>query len=94
MNHIWIILAVFLAIENAPKEMFAPLTKYEFITYTVNCISEYPINHKIFLESLLQWSKIEYKWKENMILAYFDDIVSIEFEILDNNEYRIVNINN
>ncbi|WP_338950912.1 hypothetical protein [Fusobacterium nucleatum] len=56
-------------------------------------IQQFSLNHKLFIESFLDWNKNKYKWQGNIIIADFgkDGELRIEFEKIKDN-FRIKNI--
>lgn len=84
--------AVFMAVGNVPLEVFKPVDIQEFANLTVQCIQQFPIDHKIFVESLLEWNKTNYEWNDNVLVAHFLQDLFLTFE--KNGEYeRITAIN-
>lgn len=45
--------------------------------------TDYPMDHKIFVESLLLWNGTEYEWDGNRIVAHFPAKLGISFEQTD-----------
>ena len=72
--------AVFMAIENPSKEIFAPIGIQEFIGLIIQCIQRDDVDHKIFVEALLEWNKTQFEWNGNVLTAHFDQDLSITFE--------------
>lgn len=74
--------AIFMAVGNAPKEVFSPVDISEFANITMQCIKQYPINHKIFVESFLKWNKTNFEWNSDNkeLVAHFEQDLYIEFE--------------
>ena len=84
--------AVFMAVGNVPKEVYSPVNISEFADLTVRCIQQYPIDHKIFVESLLQWNGTKYDWDKDTLVAHFQQNLHISFE-QSGEFYRIAAIN-
>lgn len=84
--------AAFVAITDAPQELFAPVDGVWFISSVTQCIQHFYLDHKIFVESLLRWSKIPFGWSGDTLTARFDtsDII-VDFEQAGEN-YRIQNM--
>lgn len=60
-----------------------------FIRIINQCITSFPVDHKILVESFLLWNKSEYTWKDNIIEANIDkEIIEIKFEEI-NDSLRI-----
>lgn len=74
--------AIFMAVSNAPKSVFGPVEISEFATITMQCIKQYPINHKIFVESFLKWNKTNFEWNANNdeLIAHFEQDLYFEFD--------------
>ena len=62
---------VFMAVQDVPKVVFEPIGIRLFADITIECIKQYPVDHKIFAESLLQWNKTEYEWDGDTLIARF-----------------------
>ena len=86
--------AIFVAFDGVDERVFAPINAKDFADIVVNSIQQFPLNHKLFIESFLDWNKNKYKWQENIIIADFgkDGELEIEFEKVGDN-FRIKNIN-
>lgn len=72
--------AILVAFSGMTEDVFAPLGATDFIFYTNHCIMQFEVDHKIFIESFLLWNKTDYEWKENKIIAHFEEDLFIEFE--------------
>ena len=85
--------AIFVAFDGVDERVFAPINAKDFADIVVNSIQQFPLNHKLFVESFLEWNKTKYKWQGNLIIADFkkDGELKIEFEKIENG-FRIVNI--
>ena len=85
--------AIFVAFDGVDERVFAPINAKDFADIVVNSIQQFPLNHKLFVESFLEWNKTKYKWQGNFIIADFkkDGELKIEFEKIENG-FRIVNI--
>ena len=86
--------AIFVAFDGVDKKVFTPVDAKDFADIVVRCIQQFSLNHKLFIESFLEWNKNKYKWQENIIIADFgkDGELKIEFEKVENS-FRIININ-
>ena len=86
--------AIFVAFNEVDEKVFSPVNTRKFIDITMRCIQQFSLNHKLFIESFLEWNKNRYEWQENSIVAYFgkDEKLKIEFEKVKDN-FRIKNIN-
>ena len=85
--------AIFVAFNEVDEKVFSPVNTRKFIDITMRCIQQFSLNHKLFIESFLDWNKNKYKWQENIIIADFgkDGELRIEFEKVKDN-FRIKNI--
>lgn len=85
--------AIFVAFNEVDEKVFSPVNTRKFIDITMRCIQQFSLNHKLFIESFLDWNKNRYEWQENSIVAYFrkDGELKIEFEKVKDN-FRIKNI--
>ena len=76
--------AVFLAIENMPKDMNRPMDVAEFQRVVSDTIQRYDMEHKIFVESLLQWNRTRYDVNEDILTANFNVDICIKFKKNEN----------
>ena len=85
--------AIFIAFNGVDEKVFSSVSAKEFVDITVKCIQQFSLNHKLFIESFLEWNETKYKWQGNSIIADFqkDGKLKIEFEKIENG-FRIVNI--
>ncbi len=83
--------AVYLAVEYAEKDVLKKANVSLFAQITIECVKQYPVDHKIFVESLLQWNKTPYKWNGDTIVAKFPQELFIGFE-QKGDFYRIVSM--
>ena len=83
--------AAFVALCEAPGELFRPVDGITFINSVSQCIQHFYLDHKIFVESFLRWSKIPFHWSGDTLTAHFDADVAVEFEQAGEN-YRIKNL--
>lgn len=72
--------AVLMAFSQVPESVFYPVDLQKFISITMECIQKFSVDHKIFIESFLQWNKIDYDWTDQTIVAGFSQNLHIEFE--------------
>lgn len=63
----------------------------EFVSTMMQCIQNYQIEHKIFVEALLEWNHTSYTWKKNKLIAHFKHDVILTFEKAEDH-YRIVEV--
>ena len=73
---------LYYAIKDLPNEVFSPVNLREFSDIIVSSIDRYTLNHKLFIESFLEWNKTKYKWQGNSIIADFgkEGELKIDFE--------------
>ena len=85
--------AILVAFDGVDEKVFTPIDAKDFADIVVRCIQQFPLNHKLFVESFLEWNKTKYKWQGNLIIADFekDGELKIEFEKIENS-FRIKNI--
>ena len=85
--------AILLAFDGVDKKVFSSVNAKGFVDITVKCIQQFSLNHKLFVESFLDWNKTRYKWQGDTIIADFgkDGELRIECEKVENN-FRIKNI--
>ena len=75
--------AVLMAFSDVPNSVFNPVDVHKFISIAIDCIQNYVVEHKIFIESFLNWNKIKYNWEGQTIIAEFLQELHIEFEQVD-----------
>lgn len=83
--------AAFVALCDMPKELFAPVDGITFINSVSQCIQQFYLDHKIFVEAFLCWNKPPFDWSGDILTAHFDADVAVEFEQAGEN-YRIKNL--
>ena len=85
--------AILVAIDGVDEKVFSSVSAKEFVDIIVRCIQQFSLNHKIFVESFLEWNKTKYKLQGDTIIADFekDGKLMIELEKIENN-FRIKNI--
>lgn len=85
--------AIFVAFNGVDEKVFSSVNTRKFIDITMRSIQQFSLNHKLFIESFLDWNKNKYKWQGNIIIADFgkDGELRIEFEKIKDN-FRIKNI--
>ncbi len=72
--------AIFVAFSGVPDHVFAPVDIHTFLSITTQCIQQFHINHKIFVESFLLWNNTKYDWNGYTLTAHFQPDLKIEFE--------------
>lgn len=72
--------AVLVAFSGVPAEVFAPINASKFTSLTMQCIQQFHIDHKIFIESLLLWNGTKYEWEKNKVIGHFQQDLYIDFE--------------
>ena len=83
--------AAFVALCEAPGELFRAVDGITFINSVSQCIQQFYLDHKIFVESFLRWNKTPFDWSGDTLTAHFDADVAVEFEQAGEN-YRIKNL--
>ena len=82
-----------IAIDGVDEKVFSSVSAKDFVDITIKCIQQFSLNHKIFVESFLEWNKTKYKLQGDTIIADFekDGKLMIELEKIENS-FRIKNI--
>ena len=85
--------AILVAIDGVDEKVFSSVSAKDFVDITIKCIQQFSLNHKIFVESFLEWNKTKYKLQGDTIIADFekDGKLMMEFEKIENS-FRIKNI--
>ena len=84
--------AIFVAFSGVPDSVFASIDVLKFVSITTQCIQQFHIDHKIFVEGFLSWNNTQYEWDNQTLLAHFQQDLKIEFEQV-NNFWRICAMN-
>ena len=85
--------AILVAFDGVDEKVFTPVDAKDFADIVVRCIQQFPLNHKLFVESFLEWNKTKYKWKENTLIADFENSQKLEIDFEEKSELaRIINI--
>ena len=85
--------AILVAFDGVDEKVFTPVDAKDFADIVVRCIQQFPLNHKLFVESFLEWNKTKYKWKENTFIADFENSEKLEIDFEEKSELaRIINI--
>lgn len=72
--------AVMMMISNVPESVFAPIDAQKFASIVIQCVQQFHVEHKIFVESFLMWNGTKYEWEDQHIIAHFDTDMYVEFE--------------
>lgn len=72
--------AAFVAFSQVPESVFQPVDLFKFAEITGECLQQFSIDHKIFVESFLMWNGTSYEWIGNSIIAHFSKDLVIGFE--------------
>lgn len=75
--------AIFVAFSGVPDSIFASVDVQKFVSITTQCIQQFHIDHKIFVEGFLAWNHTRYEWNDQAIIAHFPQDLKIEFEQVD-----------
>ena len=85
--------AIFVAFDGVDERVFAPINAKDFADIVVNSIQQFPLNHKLFIESFLSWNKTKCEWKKNTLIADFENSQKLEIDFEEKTELaRIINI--
>lgn len=83
--------AIYVALTNVDNKVFESIDEKTFISISLECIQQYDLNHKIFIESFLMWNCTDYEWISNYeIIANFSNKIIISFDEM----FRIKSIKN
>ena len=72
--------AIMMAFSGMTDAVFAPIDMQKFINVTMQCIQQFEVEHKIFVESFLMWNGTSYQWNGNKLVAHFEQDLEISFE--------------
>lgn len=72
--------AVYMAVEYTETDVLNKIGITLFGQIIMQGISQYPVDHKIFTESLLQWNQTPYRWDGDRLIASFPQELFIDFE--------------
>ena len=72
--------AIMMAFSGIADTVFNPVDMQNFISTTMNCIQQFEVNHKIFVESFLIWNGTSYEWNGDKLIAHFVQDLEISFE--------------
>ena len=85
--------AIFVAFDGVDERVFAPINAKDFADIVVNSIQQFPLNHKLFVESFLEWNKTKCEWNKNTLIADFENSQKLEIDFEEKTELaRIINI--
>lgn len=83
--------AVYMAVEYTETDVLNKIGITLLGQIIMQGIRQYPVDHKIFAESLLQWNQTPYRWDGDTIIASFPQELFIEFE-QKGESYRITSM--
>ena len=72
--------AVFVAFSGVPDSVFAPVDAQKFLSITMQCVQQFDVDHKAFVEGFLTWNSTTYDWDGKTLLAHFPQELKIAFE--------------
>ena len=72
--------AVFVAFSGVPDSVFAPVDAQKFLSITMQCVQQFDVDHKAFVEGFLTWNNTHYDWDGRTLLAHFPQELKIAFE--------------
>ncbi len=75
--------AIFVAFSGVPNNVFSPIDAHKFISITAQCIQQFHVDQKIFVEGFLLWNNTKYEWNDQTLIAHFQQDLKIEFEQID-----------
>ena len=75
--------AALMGFSKVTDEVFTPVNLSKFCPTVLNCLQNFHIDHRIFIESLLMWNGTLYEWNDNKIIAHFEQDLEITFEQVD-----------
>ena len=85
--------AIFVAFDGVDEKVFKPIDAKDFADIVVNSIQQFPLNHKLFVESFLEWNKTKCEWNKNTLIADFENSQKLEIDFEEKTELaRIINI--
>lgn len=84
--------SIFVGFSGVSDSVFSSVDLQKFITISMECIQQFEIDHKIFIESYLIWNGTQYKWENQTIIAHFNQDLYIEFEKVGE-KFRISSMN-
>lgn len=85
--------AIFVAFDGVDERVFAPINAKDFTDIIVRCIQQFSLNHKLFVESFLEWNKTKCEWNKNTLIADFENSQKLEIDFEEKTELaRIINI--
>ena len=85
--------AIFVAFDGVDERVFAPINAKDFADIVVNSIQQFSLNHKLFVESFLEWNKTKCEWNKNTLIADFENSQKLEIDFEEKTELaRIINI--
>lgn len=76
--------AIFVAFSGVPDSVFASIDVQKFVSITTQCIQQFHIDQKIFVEGFLSWNNTQYEWNNQTLLAHFQQDLKIDFEQVNN----------
>lgn len=85
--------AIFVAFSGVPDQVFDSVDIHKFISITTQCIQQFHLDHKIFVEGFLLWNNTKYEWNDQTLTAHFQQDLKIEFEQV-NDFWRICSMTN
>ena len=71
---------IYVAFNKLPPEVFRPINAEMFFALAARCFPMFNVEHRVFVESLLQWNGTPYEWKVKKIVAHLDEDVEMTFQ--------------
>ena len=79
--------AVFVALSNVPDSVFEKVDASKFLSITMQCLEQFDMDHKAFVEGFLTWNNTNYDWDNLTLFAHFPKDLKIVFKKVDNSLY-------
>ena len=71
---------VYIAFTKLPPEVFRGINAELFFGLAARCFPMFNVEHRVFVESLLQWNGTPYEWRVKKMVAHFDKDVEMSFQ--------------
>ena len=72
--------AAFVAFSEVPGSVFAPVDAQAFISTTLQCVRQFHVDHKLFVEGFLTWNQTKFDWEGKTLIAHFEKDLCFNFE--------------
>lgn len=73
--------SIYMFVKNLPNDIFRKIEAREFVAHVPEILSDFDVDHKLMIQSLLSENDIEYQMDEKSIVATFreDAIITVSF---------------